>query len=227
MPSALAGAFANSGGGLPPTKAEKREKAEVAELAAFDAAPVWSSPNLLAELRARAAADGVAPVLLTEFDINATLLQATTIAKLEADGKAKGKAAKTEPVGAWWAVRAAATAAADADACILCLGQDKDARLRAAVAWWPLAKLAAPLRVQPERGEQPRGVTGRGPLPEAEQEGVGRERRRAERERERLHSEGEQHARSAAHHPRPLLRLGDRAQAPWLGFGLGLGLGLG
>ena len=86
---------------------------------------------------------------------------------------------------------------------------------------------AAPLRVQPERGEQPRGVTGRGPLPEAEQEGVGGERRRAERERERLHSEGEQEARSAAHHPGPLVRVGDRAQAPWFGLGIGLGFGLG
>ena len=138
MPPLLAGAFTSSGGMLPETKAEKREKAEIAELKAFDAPPKWSSTALLAQLRARAKAEGIAPIPPSQAPLvlNEAITRATSVARMSYDVTTDGD---TEPTGEWWAVLPSAEGNEADGKPVLCLGQDANRRLRAAVAWWPAA----------------------------------------------------------------------------------------
>ena len=123
----MKGAFLSKG--LPESRAEKREKAELAELAAFDAPPRWATPSLLNELRARATKENVTAVApaAAPFDLSSVLAHAVTVCKYSSD---------SDPT--WWAALAAAPAGAT-ERLVLCLGQDGEHRLRAAAAWWPAA----------------------------------------------------------------------------------------
>jgi hypothetical protein len=146
MRSALAGAFA-SGSGLPETKQERREKQEIAELKAFDATPKWASEHLLADVRARAVAEGIAPVSPAAFEMHTALVNASAIVKFASAAKNISDD-PVVPEGAWWAALAPKPADAAGERMVLCLGQDGELRLRAAVAWWSASQwpASAPLR---------------------------------------------------------------------------------
>lgn len=122
----LAGAF-SSGKGLPASKEEKREAAEIAELKAFEKPPSWASSALFSELLSRSCLESTPAVApsAAPFSLPHVIVGATAVARIE-----KGE----DDDGRWWAVRSAPK---EDQVLILCLSQDGKSRLKGVAAWWP------------------------------------------------------------------------------------------